>query len=306
MKSNKPDALKRILYLTNNRFYTYAHGLPHRNRAHERLLSNSAGLASLAAMRAYKAINGDRDIVDDELELCADMAIAILKHTCNPDRIQDETPVYVWDSICVLCGRCRIPIYVFDELYDEFGTDWTVMDLMCYHEPDDGTPSWLKDINKIVREDLTTPNPDEDAMRELVTNITNNIRRAYREGPKERAVDIVIKYYLYEYSIEDLTEMFNLSSATIRMILRCWRDRCHAILGDPHSWDAPFSLGIYIFGNSPYNKEYPEFSFLHRIRFLMMHRAELSRADNLLLNRVLYTLKRYDSSCTVKKEENNE
>lgn len=317
MKSNRPDekrkALRsdpewnRVLYAVMEKLYTGVEHLGLRDKVNDRLIGNSAKFAALAAVRAYKAINGNRAIVGDEIELCADIAIDILKHSFNPDRMVNKLPICVWDNISVLCGKCYIPTLVFTELYNKFGIDYTVMDLLCYREPDeDYAPTYIKILNLIVREDLTIPNPDEDTMREFVANITNNIHRAHRDGPKERAVDIVIKYYLHEYSIEDLTEMFNLSSGTIRMILRCWRDRCHTILGDPHSWDAPFSLGIYIFGNSPYNKEYPEFSFLHRIRFLMMHRAELSRADNMLLNRVLYTLKRYDSSCTVKKEENNE
>lgn len=321
MKSNRPGekrkALRsepkwnRVLYLVNDRLYTDACGLPYRgipdsDRAHDRLLSNNAKLASLSAVRAYKAINGDRDIVGDELELCADIAMAILKHSCSSDGTLNRTPVCIWDNIGVLCGKCYLPTLVFTELYNKFGTDCTVMDLMCHHGSDFGVPPWIKDINRIVREDLTMPNPDEDAMREFVANIINNIHRAHREGPKERAVNIVIEYYLHDRPIENLAEMFMLSGGTIRHILWCWRERCHTILGDRHSWDAPYSLGTRIFGNSPCNKEYPEFSFLHRIRFLMMHRTEMSRADDTLLQRVIYTLKRYDSSHMVKKEENNE
>lgn len=311
MKLNQPDGKrkdlrlepkwKRVLYLVNYRLHTDPSILPYigihyMDRVYDKLISDSTKFAALSAVRAYKALYGNRDIVGNELEFCADIAIDILKHSCNPDGTLDSTPVCVWDNIGVLCGKCYLPMLVFTELCDKFGTDCTVMDLMCYRKPDtDEVPQFIKFINRIVREDLTIPNPDKDAMYELVTNITNNIHRAHREGPKERAVDIVIKYYLSDYPIDGLAEMFKLSKTIIQKIIRCWRERCHAILSDPHSWDAPFSLGIYIFGNSPCNAEYPEFTFLHRIRFLMMHRTKMSRADNVLLRRVIDKLKVYDN-----------
>lgn len=274
---------------------------------------DSADLAALSLVLAYRAVNGDRAMTSDEIEGYADLTMAMLNH---PDVAYDKgTPICVADNIYVLYGRCGITQLSFAKLYSRFGMDCKVIDLICTPKRElqrtlekaaSMIEQMIKFINIIACEDLTMPNPDEDAMREFVTNIINNIHRAHREGPKERAVNIVIEYYLHDRPIEDLAEMFMLSGATIRHILWCWRERCHTILGDRHSWDAPYSLGTRIFGNSPCNKEYPEFSFLHRIRFLMMHRTEMSRADDTLLQRVIYTLRRYDSSHMVKKEENNE
>lgn len=174
MKSNRPDekrkALRsdpewnRVLYAVMERLYTGVEHLGLRDKVNDGLIGNSAKFAALAAVRAYKAINGNRAIVGDEIELCADIAIDILKHSFNPDRMVNKLPVCVWDNISVLCGKCYIPTLVFTELYNKFGIDYTVMDLICYREPDeDYVPTYIKILNLIVREDLAIPNPDEYA-----------------------------------------------------------------------------------------------------------------------------------------------
>ena len=270
-------------------------------------------LAALSLVLAYRAVNGDRAMTSDEIEVYADLAMTMLNHSGGTDN--SGTPICVWDNIRVLYGRCGITPLFFAKLYSRFGMDYKVIDFIC-------TPKYklqrilgkfssaieqmIKYTNIIACEDLAIPNPDEDGLRNFIANTIEGIDQPHWNGPKARMVDIVIKYYLCDHPIETLTEMFKLPKRTIQYILQCWRHRVTFILDNPDTWYAYPSFRPFIFGNSPYSTKYPEFSFLHRIRFLMMHRTEMSRTDNVLLKRIMKKLKKYDSSCMVNKEENNE
>lgn len=270
-------------------------------------------LAALSLVLAYKSINGDRTMTSDEIEGYADLTMTMLN---QPGYTADKgTPISVWDNIHVLYGRPITTPLSFAKLYSRFGMDYKVIDLIC-------TPKYklqrilgkfssaieqmIKYINIIACEDLAIPNLDEDGLRNFIANTIEGIDQPHWNGPKARMVDIVIKYYLCDHPIETLTEMFKLSKRTIQYILQCWRHRVTFILDNPDTWYAYPSFRPFIFGNSQYNTACPEFSFLHRIRFLMMHRTKMSRADNSLLKLVMDKLKGYDSSCMVNKEENNE
>lgn len=272
-----------------------------------------ADLAALSLVLAYRAVNGDRAMTSDEIEVYADLVMTMLNHSGGTDN--SGTPICVWDNIHVLYGRCGITQQSLVKLYNHFGTGCEVMDLICTPERelqrilgifDSRVERIIKSINNVVYEDVTIPNLNEDGLRNFIANIIEDIIQPHWEGPKARVVDIVIKYYLCDHPIETLTEMFKLSKRTIQHILQCWRYRVVYILDNPDMWYAYSSFGPFIFGNSQYNTECPEFSFLHRIRFLMMHRTEMSRTDNVLLKRIMKKLKKYDSSCMVSRRENNE
>lgn len=269
-------------------------------------------LAALSLVIAYRAVNGDRTMTSDEIEGYADLTMTMLNHSGDTDN--KGTPISVWDNIHVLYGIITTPLS-FAKLYRRFGMDYKVIDLIC-------TPKYklqrilgkfssaieqmIKYINIIACEDLAIPNPDEDGLRNFIANTIEDIDQPHWNGPKARMVDIVIKYYLCDHPIETLTEMFKLPKRTIQYILQCWRHRVTFILDNPDTWYAYPSFRPFIFGNSQYNTECPEFSFLHRIRFLMMHRTEMSRTDNNLLKLVMGKLKGYNIACMVNKEENNE
>lgn len=275
---------------------------------------DSADLAALSLVLGYRAVNGDRAMTSDEIEVYADLAMTMLNHSGGTDN--SGTPICVWDNIRVLYGRCGITPLFFAKLYSRFGMNCEVIDLICIPERelqrmlgifDSRVERIIKSINNVVYEDVTIPNPSEETMRRFIVAIAKNARHPNYVGPIERYAYIVMRYYLYNQSIDAIAEEFKRSKLTIEGLIRDWRHSVTRMLDRTDVWDDYFNhVAVCIFDNSPYNTKYPEFSFLHRIRFLMMHRTEMSRTDNVLLKRIMKKLKKYDSSCMVSRRENNE
>ncbi len=310
-RKSQPEMWK-ILSIIDNRLYNDVMNGTISNIRAQRIHA-SAVMPALSVVLACKSVNGGRTMTSDEIEVYADLAMAMLWNL--GDATVEKAPVCVADNIHALYGRCAIGPVSFAKLYSKFGPDCKVIDLICTPRRELQRILWkfsseleqmIKSINLVVREDLKIPNLDETGMRNFIANITDDINQPHWEGPKARVVDIVIKYYLCDHPMEILTEMFKLSKRTIQRILQCWRYRVTFILDNPDMWYEYPSFGPFILGNRPYNIKYKEFSFLHRIRFLMMHRTEMSRSDNILLERVMGELKKYDVACVVSRRENNE
>lgn len=307
-RKSQPEMWK-ILSIIDNRLYNDVMNGTISNIRAQRIHA-SAAMPALSVVLAYKSVNGGRTMTSDEIEVYADLAMAMLWNL--GDATVEKAPVCVADNIHALYSRCAIGPVSFAKLYSKFGLDCKVIDLICTPKRELQRILWkfsstieqmIKSINIVVREDLKIPNLDETGLRNFITNIVDAIDQPRYDGPKERLVDIVIKYYLCDHPIEILTEMFKLSKRTIQHILQCWRYRVTFILDNPDMWYEYSSFGPFILGNSPYNKECKEFSFLHRIRFLMMHRTEMSRSDNTLLKLVMDKLKEYNIACVVSRRE---